>query len=73
MSKSRPRRHAIEEPRTLPLPPPGYQRSKAELEKEFDMPASPTSRPGSGSPGRSGSCGRSRSARDREYGHERVR
>ena len=38
MSKSRPKRHAAGEPRTLPLPPPGYQPSKAELEEEIDMP-----------------------------------
>lgn len=36
MSKNK--RHAAEEPRTLPLPPPGYQPSKAELEEEIDMP-----------------------------------
>ena len=38
MSKSTPKRRAAQEPRTLPLPPPGYQPSKAELEEEFDMP-----------------------------------
>ena len=38
MSKSRPRRRAAQEPRTLPLPPPGGQSWKAEFEEEFDMP-----------------------------------
>ena len=38
MSKLRPKHRAAQEPRTLPLPPPGYQPSKAELEEEFDMP-----------------------------------
>ena len=38
MSQSRPKRRAAQEPRTLPLPPSGYQPSKAELEEEFDMP-----------------------------------
>ena len=38
MSKIRPKRRAAQEPRTLPLPSPGYQPSKAELEEEFDMP-----------------------------------
>ena len=38
MSKIRPKRRPAEEPRTLPLPPPGYQPSRAELEEEFDMP-----------------------------------
>lgn len=38
MSQSRPKRRAAQEPRTLPMPPPGYQPSKAELEEEFDMP-----------------------------------
>ena len=38
MSTSRSKRRAAQEPRTLPLPPLGYQPSKAEFEKEFDMP-----------------------------------
>lgn len=38
MSKRTPKRRAAQEPRTLPLPPPGYQPSKAELEEEIDMP-----------------------------------
>ena len=38
MSKNRPNLHAADEARTLPLPPPGYQPSKAELEDENDMP-----------------------------------
>ena len=37
MSKSRPERRAALEPLRLPLPPLGYQPSKAELEQEFDM------------------------------------
>ena len=32
MSKRTPKRRAAQEPRTLPLPPPGYPPSKAELE-----------------------------------------
>ena len=35
---TRPKRRTVQEPRTLPLPPPGYQPSKAELEEEIDMP-----------------------------------
>ena len=38
MSKSRTKRRSVQEPRTLPFPPPGHQPSKAELEEEFDMP-----------------------------------
>ena len=38
MSESRPRRRADPDPRRLPLPPPGYQPSRAELEEVFDMP-----------------------------------
>ena len=38
MSKSRPKRRAALEPRKLPMPPPGYQPSKAEIEEESDMP-----------------------------------
>ena len=38
MSKQAPKRRAAPAPRTLPLPPPGYQPSKAELEEEVDMP-----------------------------------
>ena len=38
MAKRLPKRRAAQEPRTLPLPPPGYQPSKAELEEEVDMP-----------------------------------
>lgn len=38
MSKRTPKRRAAQKPRTLPLPPPGYQPSKAELEEEFEMP-----------------------------------
>ena len=37
-AKRTPKRRPAQEPRTLPLPPPGYQPSKAELEEEFDMP-----------------------------------
>lgn len=37
-AKRAPKRRPAEEPRTLPLPPPGYQPSRAELEEEFDMP-----------------------------------
>ena len=32
------RKRKVPEPRTLPLPPSGYQPSKAELEEEVDMP-----------------------------------
>lgn len=38
MSKIKAKRRTDREPRTLPLPPPGYQPSKAELEEEIDMP-----------------------------------
>ena len=38
MSKQIRKRRAAQEPQTLPLPPPGYQPSKAELEEEIDMP-----------------------------------
>ena len=38
MSKQTRKRRADQEPRPLPLPPPGYQPSKAEIEEEFDMP-----------------------------------
>ena len=33
-----PKRRPDQEPTPLPMPPPGYQPSKAELEEEFDMP-----------------------------------
>ena len=32
------RKRKVPEPRMLPLPPNGYQPSKAELEEEVDMP-----------------------------------
>ena len=32
------RKRKVPEPRTLPLPPNGYQPSKAELEEGVDMP-----------------------------------
>ena len=38
MSKNRPKRRAAQEPWPLPMPMPGYQPRKAELEEEFDMP-----------------------------------
>lgn len=38
MPSQKTKRRADQEPRTLPLPPPGYQPSKAEIEEEFDMP-----------------------------------
>ena len=38
MSKQTRKRRPAQEPRTLPLPPPGYQPSRAELEEKFDMP-----------------------------------
>ena len=38
MSQSRPKRRAAQESRTLRLPRPDYQATKAELEEEFDMP-----------------------------------
>ena len=58
MSKQTRKRRAAKEPRTLPLPPPGYQPSKAELEEEIDMPGpSPTRKLGSDSSDRSGSYG----------------
>ena len=38
MSKQTRKRLTAQEPRTLPLPPKGYQPSKGELEEEFDMP-----------------------------------
>ena len=38
MNNRKPKSRAVQEPRTLPLPPTGYQPSKAELEEEFDMP-----------------------------------
>ena len=38
MSRSKPKRRAAQEPRTLRLPRPDYQPSKAELEEGADMP-----------------------------------
>ena len=38
MGKRTPKRRTAQEPRTLHIPPPGYQPSKAELEEEFNMP-----------------------------------